>query len=275
MSPRQMSKRCGLWVAGLAIFVLSLAMAIIGITDSSRLFADTAIDPGSAPQPFEMNGEEGADQVVGVASPEHYSSPDLYRGEEGLSFSLAELSPPAFPGGQVNGNIGPNAGPSTVAAPVSDQGGNGQDASLGAIHLVADEATLRLSPAFNPGITRYGVTLNAATVDLSVVTASPEARVMSSTPGGEQTHLDLGEGRFATTLDLTEGATTEFSLTVKAGDGATTMVYYIDFSRPVAPELPDVTFEGHRSEYVAGMGIVEIAMVHSDDTASDVRTGIV
>ena len=127
---------------------------------------------------------------------------------------------------------------------------------------------MAVTPALSSEITNnYTARVNAATINLEATATRPGARIVSIALGGVSALLNPDDNLLSAAFNLTEGATTHFSLTVRAADGVTTENYVIAFSRPGDPAVPDITIEASRAEYVAGLGNLEFALTRGGDAA--------
>ena len=145
-----------------------------------------------------------------------------------------------------------------------------QDATLSSLTLTADGAAVGLMPAFDPETTRYTAKVRAASVVLEATPNESAARIATTVAGDATATLTVD-------IPLAEGTITDFSLTVRAGDGVTTRTYTVRISRPSADTVPDITIEANRSEYVAGLGNLVFTLARDGDTASslDVTVNLV
>ena len=134
------------------------------------------------------------------------------------------------------------------------------DARLSDLSLIAAGAVVTPTPAFDPDITRYAATITSETVNVRAVSPYSDAVIDQITVAGETTVLDSPSNLLDTNVDVVEGAITPFSLRVVAEDGITTKTYYIDFSRPAADTVPDITIAADPSQYVAGLGVLEFTL---------------
>ena len=107
---------------------------------------------------------------------------------------------------------------------------------------------MAVTPALSSEITNnYTARVNAATINLEATATRPGARIVSIALGGVSALLNPDDNLLSAAFNLTEGATTHFSLTVRAADGVTTENYVIAFSRPGDPAVPDITIEASRA----------------------------
>ena len=122
------------------------------------------------------------------------------------------------------------------------------------------------TPAFDPEATRYVATVSGERANVRANSPRSQAVIDQITVDGETTVLASPDNLLNTSVDTPEGAITRFSLRVVAEDGTTTKNYYIDFPRPAADTVPDITIEADPSEYVAGLGALDFTLTREGDT---------
>jgi len=106
-----------------------------------------------------------------------------------------------------------------------------EDASLVSLTVVKEGTRAALAPGFDPDVTLYGLTVDAAAVKVVAETTAAGARIVSTTIGAETTVQDPPGNRLSASVSVAEGAVTRFSVTVQARDGVTTRTYHLDLHR--------------------------------------------
>ena len=143
------------------------------------------------------------------------------------------------------------------------------DATLVSLTVTGDDGAIPLSPAFDPETTFYTTTSEADRVLVEAETAKDTATIVAFAVDDKTVAPEMDEDKLTTRIQVLEGAVTDFSLTVKAEDGATFETYHVLFARPSTQSLPEITIEASRSEYVAGIGPLSYTVVRAGDTTSD------
>ncbi len=141
-----------------------------------------------------------------------------------------------------------------------------EDARLGGLNLISNGQVVEPTPAFDPEITRYVATVTGERVSVRAYSPHSDAVIDQITVDGETTVLDPPDNLLDTSVDTAEGAITQFSLRVVAEDGITTRTYHIDFSRPAADTVPDITIEAETTQHVAGLDIMRLTLTREGDT---------
>ena len=165
-----------------------------------------------------------------------------------------------------------NASGRTISAATTD--GQSDNATLGSLTLTSEDGPIPLSPAFDPDITFYSTTVEAETVLVDATTAKDTASIVSYTAGDKTEVPESEEGKLATRLQLLEGAVTDFSLTVKAEDGATLETYHVLFSRPARQSLPEITLQASRRVYVVGWGGLSFTLTRTGDLSDGITANV-
>ena len=230
-------------VAGLSLFLLVVVFTI------STLCASPSPVAGIAPSDPQATGTRQAEThqysvssslfPPAVVAPEHDSTDSGPPADlRVISFSLAGLasSEPRFNGlVPALSTVTDRPDPSTpVTPPVPAP----EDASLVSLAVVEDGTGAVLAPGFDPDVTHYGLTVNAAAVNVVAETTVVGARIVSTTIGDETTAQDPPGNRLSADVSVAEGSVNRFSVTVQARDGVTTRTYYLDLSRPGPVSVP-------------------------------------
>ena len=153
----------------------------------------------------------------------------------------------------------------TSGAKASD---TSNDATLRSLTLVADGKSVELSPAFDPDIALYTTTIRAEQVTVEATATKDTASIVSFTAADKVEVPESDDDKLTTQVQITAGAITDFSLTVKAEDGVSTKTYYVLAGRTSPEMLPEITIEASRSEYVAGLGALTFTLNRAGDTSS-------
>lgn len=233
-------------VAGLGLLLL------IVIFTASTLCAAPSEAMGTSPYDSPDTGNPQAEtsrdsvsytlppQAVEVSTYEHAGN-QLYPGLRVMSLSLAGLasSEPRFNG--VAPVTPAEASPTSPFAPAPMQVSSLGDASLNSLTVAHDGTRATLSPEFDPDVTIYGLSVDAATVNVVAETTEAGARIIATTVGAETAVQDLPGNRLSTGVPVAEGAVTRFSVTVRARDGVTTRTYHLDLSRPGPASAPYIS----------------------------------
>ncbi len=162
---------------------------------------------------------------------------------------------------------GPPGSPSALLPALVDTGAH--DATLSRLSLTGDESPIPLSPEFNPETTFYTTTAEADRVLVEAETAKDTATIAAFAVDDKTVVPEMDEDKLTTRIQILEGAVTDFSMTVKAGDGATFETYHVLFARSSTQNLPEITIQASRSEYVAGIGLLKFTVTRTGDTSSD------
>ena len=142
------------------------------------------------------------------------------------------------------------------------------DATLRSLSVVADDKAVELYPDFDPDISLYTTTISADQVTVEATATKDTASIISFTAGDKIEVPESDDDKLTSQAQILAGAITDISLTVKAGDGATTRTYYVLAARFSRQEMPEITIEANRSEYVAGLGSLAFTLSRTGDTSS-------
>ena len=230
-------------MAGLGLFLLVVVFTISTLCAAPSPVAGTAppgsLGTGSGQVETPQNSDGHPLFPRAVEAPDHGSSDNgLAPNLRVISFSLAGLvsSEPRFNGlAPVPTTVTDRASPFTPVTPAVPALA---DASLMSLTVVKDGTGAALAPGFAPDVTHYGLTVDAAVVNVVAETADAGARIVSTTIGGETTVQDPPGNRLSAGVSLAEGVVTRFSVTVQAPDGVTTRTYHLDLSRPGPSAAP-------------------------------------
>ena len=142
------------------------------------------------------------------------------------------------------------------------------DATLGSLSIVADDKAVELYPDFDPEVSLYTATIDAEQVTVEATATKDTASIISFTAGDKIEVPESDDDKLTSQAQIQAGAITDISLTVKAEDGATTKTYYVLAARFSRQEMPEITIEANRSEYVAGVGPLTFTLSRTGDTSS-------
>ncbi len=142
------------------------------------------------------------------------------------------------------------------------------DATLRSLSIIADDKVVELYPDFAPAITLYTTTISADQVTVEAAATKDTASIISFTAGDKIEVPESDDDKLTSQAQILAGAITDISLTVKAEDGATTKTYYVLAARFSRQEMPEITIEANRSEYVAGVGPLTFTLSRTGDTSS-------
>ena len=109
---------------------------------------------------------------------------------------------------------------------------------------------------------------------VDAATAKGTASIVSYTVGDKAEVPESEESKLATRLQILEGAVTDFSLTVKAEDGATLETYHILFARLARQSLPEITIAASRREYVAGLDRLSFTLTRTGDLSDGLTANV-
>ena len=178
----------------------------------------------------------------------------------------------AAPLAALQGDGNHSASGRTISAATTD--GPSGNATLVSLTLTSEGGPILLSPPFDPNITFYYTTVEAEAVLVDATTAKDTASIVSYTVGDKTEVPESEEGKLATRLQLLEGAVTDFSLTVKAEDGATLETYHVLFSRPARQSLPEITILASRGVYVVGWGGLSFTLTRTGDLSDGLTANV-
>ena len=142
------------------------------------------------------------------------------------------------------------------------------DATLRSLSIVADDKAVELDPDFDPEVSLYRATIDAEQVTVEATATKDTASIISFTAGDKIEVPESDDDKLTSQAQILAGAITDISLTVKAEDGATTKTYYVLAARFSRQEMPEITIEASRSEYVAGVGLLTFTLSRTGDTSS-------
>ena len=275
MEMKATNEKIGTITTRLACLAACLLVILVPLSNIGRASAHTDGDNTSNPAAVRLpihsldvtHGAVGHDPPESQVLTEKPTKTILAAGRHAGSLSFQGLSPPETQRYRLM--PGPAMGESTLSGlpSVSMQVAPAQDATLSSLAVTADGTAVAVTPAFSSEITNYTARVNAATINLEATATRPGARIVSIALGGVSALLNPDDNLLSAAATLTEGATTHFSLTVRAADGVTTENYVIAFSRPGDPAVPDITIEASRAEYVAGLGNLEFTLTRGGDAA--------
>ena len=143
------------------------------------------------------------------------------------------------------------------------------DATLRSLSVVADDKAVELFPEFDPDISLYTTAISAEQVTVEATATKDTASIISFTAGDKIEVPDSDDDKLTSQAQILAGAITDISLSVKAKDGATTRTYYVLAARFSRQEVPEITIEANRSEYVAGLGSLAFTLSRTGDSSSE------
>ena len=143
------------------------------------------------------------------------------------------------------------------------------DATLRSLSIVADDKAVELYPDFDPDISLYTTSISADQVTVEATATKDTASIISFTAGDKIEVPESDDDKLTSQAQILAGAITDISLTVKAEDGTTTRTYYVLAARFSRQEMPEITIESSRSEYVAGIGTLTFTLSRTGDLSSE------
>ena len=273
MKPKQLSAKIGTISTRIVLLAFCLMFAPAPLSNAGPASGHT-LSESPAPEP---SGQATLDtdltgQSAMLIEGSRAHLPDGFRPPEegeGVNFSLAGLKAPEAGGKLLQPVSSPKLAPTSGEPSVAMQMGTDMEAALATLTITADGSAISLTPPFDPDTTYYEATVNSSPVNMRATKTDGSEGITSSTSSAGTGTFNPPSASVGLQETPAEGAITDVFFTVQATDGVTTRTYQVALSRPAMPEIPDVTIESSRSEYVAGLGILGFTITRTGGAADE------